>query len=89
MEETMKVPMEEIGKVTHYFTNVGVAVVKLSKSLKVGDKIKIEGATTNFEQEVKSIEIEGEKVKKVKVGDDIGLKVIDRVREGDTVYKVS
>ena len=89
MKEVMKVPMKEIGKVTHYFTNVGVAVVKLSKSLNVGDTIKIEGATTNFEQGVKSIEIEGKKIKEAKVGDDIGLKVIERVREGDTLYKVS
>lgn len=89
MKKMIEVPMKEIGKVTHYFTNVGVAVVNLSESLNVGDTIKIEGVTTNFEQKVKSMEIEGEKIKEAKVGDDVGLKVIDRVREGDTLYKIS
>jgi putative protease len=77
-----------VGKVTHYFTKIGVAVVELSDTLKIGDKISIEGATTNFEQEVESMQIEHEPVEEAKKGDSIGLKVKDRVREGDSVYKI-
>jgi translation elongation factor EF-1alpha len=77
-----------IGKVTHYFTNIGVAVIELEDTLKVGDEISIEGATTNFTQKIESMQIEHESVKEAKKGDSIGLKVSDRVREGDQVFKV-
>jgi len=77
-----------VGKVTHYFTNIGVAVVELEDALKVGDEISIEGATTNFTQKVESMQIEHENVEEAKKGDSVGMKVIDRVREGDQVFKV-
>ena len=77
-----------IGKVTHYYPKIGVAVIELSDELKVGDRISIEGATTNFEQTVESMEIEHQKIEVAKAGDSIGLKVIDRVRENDKVYKI-
>ncbi|MEA3485078.1 MAG: hypothetical protein U9R03_00020 [Candidatus Aerophobetes bacterium] len=80
--------MKEIGKVIHYYTNIGVAVVELSHTLRVGDKIRIQGATTDFTQEVDSIEIEHQKTEEAHKGDAIGLEVEDRVREGDTVYKL-
>jgi len=78
-----------IGKITHYFTKIGVAVIELSDKLSAGDEILIEGASTNFKQKVTSMQIEHESVKVAKAGDSIGLKVDDRVREGDQVYKVS
>ena len=77
-----------VGKVTHYFTNIGVAVVELEDALKVGDEISIEGATTKFTQKVESMQIEHENVEEAKKGDSVGMKVIDRVREGDQVFKV-
>ena len=77
-----------VGEVTHFFTNINVAVIKLSDKLKAGEKILIEGATTNFEQAVDSMQIEHKEVKEAKKGDSIGLKVKDRVREGDKVYRV-
>ena len=77
-----------VGKVTHYFTKIGVAVIELSDKLSVGDEISIEGANTNFKQKITSMQIEHENIKKAKAGDSIGLKVDDRVREGDLVYKV-
>ena len=81
--------MEEIGLVEHYFTHVGVAAIKITNgTLKIGDKINITGATTNFEQTIESMEINREKIEVAKPGDDIGIKVIDRVREGDKVYKI-
>jgi translation elongation factor EF-1alpha len=78
----------EIGVVTHYFTKIGVAIVELGNTLSVGDRILIKGMTTDFEQTVESIQIEHEDVEKAGSGQSIGLKVKDRVREGDTVYKV-
>jgi putative protease len=77
-----------VGKITHYFTNIGVAVIELEDTLKVGDEISIEGATTNFTQKIESMQIEHNSVEEAKKGDSIGLKVVDRVREGDQVFKV-
>jgi putative protease len=79
---------ELIGKVTHYFGNIGVAVVELSDTLKVGDTIRIVGGATDFTQTVESMEIEHKKVKEAKAGDSVGLKVEQKVREGYKVYKV-
>ena len=80
---------KEIGKITHYFTNIGVGVIELSGELKVGDTISIEGATTNFTQRVDSMQIENQNVESAKAGDSIGLKTKERVREGDIVHKVT
>ena len=78
-----------IGTVTHYFGNIGVAVVELSDALRVGETIRIVGgADTDFEQKVESMEIEHEKVEVAKEGDAIGLKVDQKVREGYKVYKL-
>jgi len=78
-----------VGKVTHYFTKISVAVVELSGELKVGDRISIEGPTTNFEQTVNSLQIEHKDVKVATAGQAVGLKVDQRVREGDIVYKIA
>ena len=80
--------MEKVGEVSHYFTKIGVAVVELTAPLRVGDRIAVKGMTTNFEQTVESMQIEHEPVEEAKAGDSIGLKVADRVREGDIVYKL-
>jgi len=77
-----------IGKVTHYFGNIGVAVLELTDTLKVGDTIRIVGGTTDFTQTVDSMEIEHKKVEEAKKGDSIGLKVSQKVREGYKVYKL-
>ena len=77
---------KEIGAVSSYFKNVGVAAIKLSGSLKAGDTMHIKGHTTDFEQAVDSMQIEHEEVKKAKKGDHIGIKVSDRVRPGDKVF---
>jgi len=78
----------QVGKVTHYFNNIGVAVLELRDELEVGDQIHILGHTTDFEQEVSSMEVDHESVESVGPSDDVALKVVKRVREGDTVYKV-
>jgi len=77
-----------VGRISHFFPKISVAVVELEDDLKVGDKISIEGPTTNFEQTVESMQIEHKDIKEAKKGDSIGLKVIDRVREKDLVYKI-
>ncbi len=79
---------KEIGRVIHYFSRIGVGVVELKNEIKLGDKIQIEGATTSFTQTVESMEIDKKKIDKATAGQLIGLKVKDRVRVGDKVYKI-
>ena len=77
---------KEIGKVSGYFSHVGVAAIKLSGSLKVGDKVRIKGHTSDVDVKVGSIEIERKAVKSAKKGDHIGIKVPDKVRPNDRVF---
>ena len=77
-----------VGAVNHYYSKIGVGIVELKDSLKVGDKIKIKGHSTEIEQDVDSIQIEHAEVPEGKKGDIVGVKVSDKVREGDQVYKV-
>ena len=79
----------KVGDVDHYYTNIGVAVVDLVSTLKVGDRITVKGATTEFTQIVKSMQIMHDAVEEAAAGDSIGLKVNDRVRQGDEVFKVT
>ncbi len=83
--------MEEkkIGDVIKYFGKIGVAAIRLSEgSLKVGDTIHIVGHTTDVTQTIDSMQIENKSVQEAGPGADIGIKVKDRVREHDVVYKV-
>ncbi len=77
-----------IGAIKHYFNKIGVAVIELSGKINVGDNISIEGATTNVNQKIDSMQIEHKPVKTAGKGQSIGLKVVDRVREGDSVFKL-
>ncbi|UCE95137.1 MAG: translation elongation factor-like protein [Candidatus Bathyarchaeota archaeon] len=79
--------LREVGDVSHYFTKISVAIVELSDTLSVGDHILIKGMTTHVEQTISSMQIEHENVETAEAGQSIGLKVDDRVRQGDTVYK--
>lgn len=89
MQETKQEDFgKEIGKITHYYDKISVAVVELSGTLKVGDKIRIKGNFTDFEQNIDSMQIEHEQMKVAKKGQAIGLKVDDKVREHDIVYKI-
>jgi putative protease len=82
--------MEEklIGKITHYYNKINVAIVELSATVKIGDKIHIKGHATDFEQTVSSMQIEHQNIETAKKGDVIGLKVDQKVKEGDLVYVV-
>jgi putative protease len=77
----------EIGKITHFFSKICVAVIELKKPLTVGDTIAVKGPTTDFEQKVDSMQIEHKNVQTAEAGQSIGLKVAERVRETDVVYK--
>jgi len=80
--------LKEIGRISHFFTKISVAVIELTSTLSVGDRIVIKGPTTDLEQTVNSMQIEHENVKVAKAGQSIGLKVDERVRENDVVYKI-
>ena len=78
-----------IGKVTHYFDKIKVAIIELDGPLNVGDNIRIIGGeSTDFDQTVGSMEIEHEKIKKGKKGDSVGVETKEKVREGYKVYKI-
>lgn len=77
---------KEIGKISSYFSHVGVAAIKLSGPLKVGDKIHVKGHTTDFELKISSMQIERKNVKSAKKGDHIGVKVPEQVRPNDIVF---
>jgi len=77
----------KIGRITHFFSKISVAVIELTDPLSVGDMIVFKGPTTDFEQTVESMQIEHENVQSAKAGQSIGLKVAQRVRENDMVYK--
>ncbi len=77
---------KRIGKITHFFPKISVAVVELEDKVKVGDTIEIEGQDSKFEQKLDSMQVNHAPVKEAKKGDAIGLKVAQPVREGDVVF---
>jgi putative protease len=78
----------EIGRVTHYYSHLSVAVLSLTDSLKLGDRIHILGHSTDFTQRITSIEVEHHSILWVKPGDHVAVKVIQPVHEHDIVYRV-
>ncbi len=80
---------KEAGQVSTFFSHISVAAIKLSDKLKVGDRIRLKGHTTDFEQLVDSMQIDRKEVKEAKKGDEIGIKVNDRVRPNDKVLIIS
>ncbi len=83
-----KEKLEEIGVITHYFSHVKAAVIKLTKgSLKVGESVYLKGHTTDFKQPVKSLQFNHATIQEGNMGQEVGLKVKSRVRIGDIVYR--
>lgn len=78
----------EVGKITRFFDKIGVAVVEVSDELNVGDRIKIKGNTTDFEQDVDSMQVEHQNVEKAVEGDSVGMKVVEKVRPNDRVFVI-
>lgn len=80
---------KEIGKITHYYDHIGVGIIELSDTLRVGENIHIKGHTSDFTQGVDSIQIEHANVSEAKAGDVIGIKVAQKVHPHEKVYKVT
>ncbi len=78
-----------IGQVSHWFGKIGVAGIELTDKLAVGDHIHVMGHTTDFEQEVTSMQVMHQDVSEANSGDEVGIKVQFRARPGDRVYKVT
>ncbi len=78
-----------IGEVTHYYSRIGVAGIMLSGSLRVGDRIRVQGHTTDIEQTVDSMELDHASVEISVDGDDVAVKLSDRARVGDKVFLVT
>ena len=79
----------EVGRISHYYSKIGVAVIELSDTLKVGEVIHVRGASSDFSQPVDSMQIERASVPEAKAGESIGLKVKEHVREHDKVFAVA
>ncbi len=83
-------PEEEVGKVTRYFAKIGVAGIMIEKgSVQVGDTLHIKGHTTDLTAEIKSLQVMGKDVEQAGPGEEIGVKLGDRARPNDMVYKVT
>jgi len=80
---------KEIGKVDDYYSKIGVVTLELKGSLSVGDKIRVKGHSTDFIQVVDSMQIEHNSISSAKSGDMIGIKVDERARKGDIVFKIT
>jgi hypothetical protein len=79
----------ELGKVTHYFSKIGVAAIEITHdTLRVGDTIHIKGHTSDFSQKIDSIQIDGQSVDEATIGQSVGLRVKEHAREHDQVSKV-
>ena len=77
---------KKIGTITHFFDKISVGIIKLSGTLKIGDKVKIKGTTTDFEQEIKEMQFMHENLESGKKGQEVGIKTNEKVREGDEVF---
>lgn len=80
---------QSIGKITHFYSHLGVGIIALTAPLKQGDTIHIKGHTTDFTQQVDSLQLNHQSVDEAKKGDEVGIKLDTKVRHGDTVSVVS
>ncbi len=77
-----------VGKITHYFPKVGVAVVRIGDDLNTGDQVRISGPHQNFSQQVTSMQVEHQTITHATKGQEVGMKVSQPVRAGDVVYRI-
>ena len=80
---------KEIGKITHYYGHVGVGIIELADTLKVGDNVRIKGHTTDLKETVDSMQLDHASVSEAVKGQAVGIKVADKVHPNDKVYKIS
>ena len=77
-----------IGKVTHYFGGISVAIVKFNRTVKVGETVKFKGASTDFEETIETMQFDHKDIKSAKKNQEVGIKVEEKTLEGDKVYSV-
>jgi len=82
-------PEAQIGRVTHYFNKIGVMAIELTGDLEIGDTIHVKGHTSDWTQDIVSMQVEHDSVEKAGPGDSIGIKVDGHAHEHDVVYKVT
>ena len=80
-------PADAVGTVTHYFGHLSVAAVSLTAPLRIGDEVHNQGHTTNLSQRIESMEVDHQPVTEAKPGDDVAIKVVDHVREHDSIFR--
>lgn len=80
------VESKPIGEVTHFYSKLGVAIVKFNQTVVVGARVKFKGTTTDFEETIKSIEYDHQPIREAKKGQEVGIQVKEKVREGDLVF---
>lgn len=80
---------ERIGEVTHFYNKISVAVLRLTKDLRVGDEIHFLGRNTDFKQEVASMQIEHEPITDAEAGQEVAVRVTQRARRGDSVFRIT
>jgi hypothetical protein len=89
-KEGVAMAEEEIGKVTHYFSKIGVAAIQITQgSLSVGDTIHVKGHTSDFTQRIDTMQIDGKSVAAATAGQSVGIQVPEHAREHDAVFKVT
>lgn len=77
---------DQIGKITHFYSKLGVGIIKLTKGLKVGDTIQVKGNTSDFKQKIEEIQLDHKSIEKGEKGQEIGVKLNEKVRDGDVVF---
>ncbi len=80
---------KQIGEVTHYYSHLEVAIVKFNRKIKIGETVHFKGHTTDFTETIKSIQYDHKDVEEAKSGQEVGIKVGDKVRQGDKVYEAT
>ncbi len=77
---------KKVGTITHFYDKLGVGIIMLDEDIKIGDKLKFKGHKTDFEQEVGQMQFDHKDIEEGKKGQEVGVKVTDKVRDGDPVY---
>ena len=77
---------DQIGKITHFYSKLGVGIIKLDKELEAGDTIQIKGHTSDFKQKVNEIQFDHKSIEKGEKGKEVGVKLSEKVRDGDIVF---
>ena len=77
---------KKVGVITHYYDKLGVGIIKLDSDIKIGDRLKFQGHKTDFEQEIGQLQFDHKDIEMGKKDQEVGIKLTDKVREGDIVY---